>query len=214
MAILKNDQTHRASDDAPDRGSRPHSRSLSTTLRRLRQDGGFSIGELAERSGLAPSTLSKIENAQMSPTYETILSLAHGLDIDVSELFSHKPSTPISGRRAITRKGEGAVMTVGNYTYELLCADIANKKLVPLLTRIEARSVKEFEMLVTHTGEEFVYVLEGCVTLHTSLYATTVLNAGDSCYFDSMMGHALVSTSENPAVILWVCSNVISPLAG
>lgn len=193
---------------------RAGTKSLSVILRKLRKNAGLSIGELAERSTLAPSTLSKIENAQMSPTYETILSLANGLGVDVSELFAHKPSSPISGRRAVTRLGEGSKLKTGHYEYELLCADIANKKIIPLLTRINAHSVHEFEALVVHPGEEFVYVLDGSVTLHTELYAPTVLNAGDSCYFDSMMGHALVSASSEPATILWVCSNVISPLIG
>ncbi|MVA25014.1 XRE family transcriptional regulator (plasmid) [Agrobacterium vitis] len=193
---------------------RAGTKSLSVILRKLRKNAGLSIGELAERSTLAPSTLSKIENAQMSPTYETILSLASGLGVDVSELFAHKPSSPVSGRRAVTRAGEGSKLKTSHYEYELLCADIANKKIIPLLTRINAHSVQEFETLVVHPGEEFVYVLEGSVTLHTDLYSPTVLNAGDSCYFDSMMGHALVSTSSEPATILWVCSNVISPLIG
>ncbi len=196
------------------RQSRKPSASLSFTLRRLRTEAGLSIGELAVRSGLAPSTLSKIENGQMSPTYETILNLGHGLDVDVSELFAHKPAQSVSGRRAVTRRDEGAKLQTGSYSYELLGADIAKKKLIPLLTRINARSIQEFETLVTHPGEEFVYVLEGRITLHTSLYAPTDLEVGDCCYFDSMMGHALVSTSEEPASILWVCSSVVSPLAG
>jgi transcriptional regulator with XRE-family HTH domain len=201
--------------DTSPRGSlRAGTKTLSVILRKLRKNAGLSIGELAERSTLAPSTLSKIENAQMSPTYETILSLANGLGVDVSELFAHKPSSPISGRRAVTRLGEGSKLKTDHYEYELLCADIANKKIIPLLTRINAHSVKEFETLVIHPGEEFIYVLDGSVTLHTELYAPTVLNAGDSCYFDSMMGHALVSTSSEAATILWVCSNVVSPLMG
>lgn len=174
----------------------------------------MSMGELADRSGLAPSTLSKIENGQMSPTYETILNLAAGLDVDVSELFAHKPTAPVSGRRAITRAGEGALMQSQHYQYELLCADIANKKLVPLLTKVHARSVDEFKPLSEHPGEEFVFVLDGRLRLYTELYAPADLAKGDSCYFDSMMGHALVSISEEPATILWVCSTVVSPLQG
>ncbi|MCQ8278915.1 XRE family transcriptional regulator [Acetobacteraceae bacterium KSS8] len=187
---------------------------LASILRELRQNAGLSIGALAKRSGLAQSTLSKIENAQMSPTYETIISLAAGLDVDVSELFAHKPSANVGGRRAVTRKNEGAKLETGTYTYELLCADIANKKFIPLLTRIEAHSFNEFDGLTSHAGEEMIYVLEGSVTLHTDLYAPTMLDAGDCCYFDSMMGHAIVSTSEDPATILWICSTVVSPVFG
>lgn len=201
-------------DEIDKRGGRRHGHSLAATLRRLRQEAGLNLNELAQRSDLAPSTLSKIENAQMSPTYETLLSLASGLDVDVTELFAHKPSAPVSGRRTVTRKGEGAVLKAGTYDYELLCADIARKKFVPLLTHINARSTREFNTLVTHPGEEFIYVLEGSIVLHTDLYAPTELKAGDSCYFDSLMGHALISSSDEPATILWVCSNVVEPLIG
>jgi len=201
-------------EEVEKRGSRRHSQSLAATLRRLRQEAGLNLNELAQRSDLAASTLSKIENAQMSPTYETILSLAAGLGVDVTELFAHKPSAPVSGRRTVTRKGEGATLKTATYEYELLCADIARKKLVPLLTRIHANSIREFNTLVTHPGEEFIYVLEGSVVLHTDLYAPTELKAGDSCYFDSLMGHALISSSDEPATILWVCSNVVEPLIG
>jgi transcriptional regulator with XRE-family HTH domain len=199
-------------DESEKRGGRKHGHSLAVTVRRLRQEAGLTLGELALRCDLAPSTLSKIENAQMSPTYETILSLAAGLQVDVTELFAHKPSAPVSGRRTVTRKGEGAVLKTGTYEYELLCADIARKKFVPLLTRINARSIREFNTLVTHPGEEFIYILEGSVVLHTDLYAPTELKAGDSCYFDSLTGHAVVSSSDEPATILWVCSSVIDPL--
>lgn len=201
-------------DDIEKRGTRRPSQSLAATLRRLRQEAGLNLGELAQRSDLAPSTLSKIENAQMSPTYETILSLASGLGVDVTELFAHKPSAPISGRRTVTRKGEGAILKTGTYDYELLCADIARKKFVPLLTRINAHSIREFNTLVTHPGEEFIYILEGSVVLHTDLYAPTELKTGDSCYFDSLMGHAVVSSSDEPAMLLWVCSSVVEPLIG
>jgi uncharacterized cupin superfamily protein len=94
----------------------------------------------------------------------------------------------------------------------MLCTDIARKQLVPLLTTVHARSVSEFPALVTHAGEEFVYILNGVVTLTTEHYAPLTLAAGDSCYFDSTMGHALISAGEEAATLLWVCSRVVPPL--
>ncbi|HEY4199122.1 MAG TPA: XRE family transcriptional regulator [Devosiaceae bacterium] len=186
--------------------------SIAAILRHLRQQAGLTLSELAQRCGLAPSTLSKVENGQMSPTYDTILSLAQGLEVDVTELFAGKPSAPVRGRRTVTRKGQGAILATAQYDYEMLCADIAGKQFVPLFTQIKANSVHEFPTLISHAGEEFIYILSGSVTLHTEFYAPTQLEPGDSCYFDSLMGHALVSTADTPATLLWICSQVVAPL--
>jgi uncharacterized cupin superfamily protein len=71
---------------------------------------------------------------------------------------------------------------------------------------LRAHSVDAFPELLRHQGEEFVYVLEGQVTLYSDFYEPFVLNLGDSCYFDSHMGHVLVSSGAADARILWVCS--------
>lgn len=190
------------------RGSEP----ISDILRRLRREAGLTLQELGDRCGLASSTLSKIENGQMSPTYDTILRVAAGLDLDMAELFTGTSSNDIGGRRTVTRRGQGVIRGTEQYSYEMLAAELSGKQFIPLLTTIEARSIADFPSLVRHSGEEFFYVLSGQVTLHTEHYAPTVLEAGDSCYFDSTMGHACVSSGEEPARILWICSRVVAPL--
>jgi DNA-binding XRE family transcriptional regulator len=185
---------------------------LSSIVRRLRRAAGLTLQELGQRSKLSSSALSKIENDQMSPTYDSIQRLADGLGIDVAELFAGRASTGAGSRLTVTRKGGGVRQRTSQYSYEMLCADIARKRLVPLLTTVQARSVSEFPALVTHAGEEFVYVLTGAVTLMTEHYAPLTLGVGDSCYFDSTMGHALISTGEEAATLLWVCSRVVPPL--
>ena len=77
---------------------------------------------------------------------------------------------------------------------------------MPLLTRIKARSLREFPALLQHEGEEFIYVLAGQITVHTDFYQPIVLNCGDACYFDSTMGHACVAGEED-AQVLWVSSH-------
>lgn len=181
-------------------------------LRDLRSAAGMTLIDLSERSGLAASTLSKIEHGNMSPTYDTILSLAEGLDLDIAELVSGGPGHSVNGRKAVTRKGHGVIHATEQYDYEMLCTDIANRQFVPLLADIKAHSVEAFDGLLSHPGEEFVYVLSGRVELHTDFYAPTELEPGDCCYFDSTMGHALVNTSDEDAKVLWICSRVVGPL--
>lgn len=188
--------------------------SIAETLRHLRQSHGFTLNELARRCALAPSTLSKIENGQMSPTYDTILSLAEGLGVDVADLFSERQTTTVSGRRTVTRAGDGVPLDTAQYDYQMLCTDLANKQFVPLRARIKANSVTRFEGMLSHPGEEFVFVLSGEIELHTQFYSPTRLGVGDSCYFDSTMGHALIKASEEDAEVLWICSRVVEPLKG
>jgi transcriptional regulator with XRE-family HTH domain len=185
---------------------------LSTIVRRLRREAGLTLSELGKRSDISSSALSKIENGQMSPTYDTMQRLADGLGIDITDLFAgqRRQST---GRLTVTRHGQGVRQSIAQYDYEMLCADVRRKQFVPMLATIKANDLKDFPNLVSHEGEEFIFVLDGRITLNTEHYSPMVLEAGDSCYFDSTMGHAVVSTGDAAATILWVCSRIVAPLS-
>jgi transcriptional regulator with XRE-family HTH domain len=186
---------------------------IGVTVRSLRQRVSMTLSELAKSSGISVSALSKIENGQMSPTYDTMTRLASGLKVDLTELFGVRRTEPVNGRRVVTRSGQGVRVGTPHYDYEMLCSEIANKAFVPLLTTIHARTISEFEEVARHAGEEFFFVLSGSVVLHTEHYAPTRLEAGDSAFFDSGMGHALVCASKEPAQILWIATRVFGPLA-
>ncbi|WP_197513541.1 helix-turn-helix domain-containing protein [Bordetella bronchialis] len=185
---------------------------LSRKLRRLRREGQLTLQQLSARCGISVSTLSKIENGQLSPTYEKIAALAQGLDVQVGELFNDEPPAAPTARRSVTRHGQGLVHATAQYDYEVLCAELAHKQFVPLLTTIKARSLQAFPAMLRHAGEEFIYVLEGRVTVHTDHYQPMELAAGDACYFDSTMAHACVA-GDTDARVLWVCSNPVLPRA-
>lgn len=192
------------------RGSRTNR--FGARLRQLRKDAGLTLQKLAERAGLAASTISKVENNQISPTFENIVRLAEGLEIDVAELFNPHPKPMASGRLSITRAGQGVKHRAAQYDYEILCSELSHKRFVPLTALIKANSVQAFPALPAHSGEEFVHVLQGRVTIHTEHYRPIELAVGDSCYFDSTMGHALVNDGSEEAVVLWVCSQIDLPL--
>ena len=182
---------------------------LARKSKGLRLAAGLTLSELSVRSGISQSTLSKIENGQLSPTYEKILALSNGLGVDVAELFSDAPTGGPVGRREVTRKGQGITHSSAQYDYEVLCAGMSGKQFLPLLTTIKAHSVQDFPVLLRHEGEEFVFVVHGEITLHTEFYAPLRLAEGDCCYFDSNMKHGLVSASRQDAKVLWVCSKSV-----
>ena len=91
---------------------------FAATVRELRRRTAMTLQTLADRSGLSASTLSKIENGQLSPSYETLLRLADGLGVDVAELFHTQSHADMaSGRRSITRRGQGTPHSSAQYLY-------------------------------------------------------------------------------------------------
>lgn len=177
---------------------------LPERLRRLRHDRGWTLEQTGKASGIAASTLSKIENGLLSPTYDVLLRLAAGLGLDLAELFAPPSHSMAAGRCVIERKGEGKAHHTPFYDHRLLCSRLSHKRMMPFHTRINAFDVKEHEGWSQHDGEEFVYVLKGQVELHTEFYAPEVLDEGDSFYIDSRMKHRLVNATARPAEVLWI----------
>jgi len=178
---------------------------LGKRVREIRLSQNLTLEEASKLSGLARSTLSKIENDQISPTFSVVTKLANGLGIDMPQLFTRpKEAVAATGRRDITRKGEGKPHPTPTYEHELLSTQLTNKKMIPYRTVVRARSIEEYPEWVRHEGEELLYVLSGSVLLYTEFYEPIELMAGDSAYYDCAMGHSLVSTSEEDAVVLWV----------
>lgn len=189
-------------EDAPD----PQPLNLGERVRELRKSRGWTLEQAASQAGLARSTLSKIENGQMSPTYDALKKLAVGLEISVPQLFTAPKAAQVSGRMAVTKSGEGSGHATATYEHELLGGALTKKAMLPYRARVRARAFEEFDGWVRHDGEEFLYVLTGAVRLITEFYEPVEMRRGDSAYYDASMGHNVISTSEEDATILWVTS--------
>ena len=185
-------------------------------LKKLRIQRGWTLKEVSRRTGYPVSTLSKIENDRVSLTYDKLTRISAGLDVDFSSLFGAQEVTAeasaVHGRRSITRAGEGRSIESKNYFHLYAATELLNKRLIPIIVEIRARSLEEFGELVRHSGEEYIYVLEGEVDVHTSAYAPVRLKAGDSIYFDSTMGHAYIAANSGPCRVLGVCSGTESQM--
>jgi len=177
---------------------------LGERVRQIRHARSWTLEEAARRAGLARSTLSKIENEQMSPTFDAVQKLARGLGIDVPQLFQPAQGEKVTGRRAVTLAGAGKPHPTATYEHEILATDLARKRMLPYKAVIRARAFEEFDGWVRHEGEEFLLVLSGSVRFFSEFYAPIDLAAGDSAYYDGAMGHCLVSISPEDALILWV----------
>ncbi len=177
---------------------------LGERIKSIRSKLGITLEEASHRTGLARSTLSKIENEQISPTFQAMQKLAFGLQIDMPQLFEPPKKIVATGRRDITRKEAGKPHPTQTYEHELLATQLSNKKMMPFKSRVRARSFEEYNDWVRHDGEEFLYIIEGEVMFYSEFYEPVRLAEGDSVYYDANMGHMLVSVSDDDAHILWV----------
>jgi transcriptional regulator with XRE-family HTH domain len=183
---------------------------LGGLLRGLRSRNGWTLAEMSQRTSIPVSTLSKVEHDRLTLTYDKLLQLSQRLNIRMSELFAD-PATQndpaVTARRSLGDLDDAVRVNTKNYDYYYLCPELRRKRMVPVYTRIRAKSVEEFGELVRHPGEEYIYVLEGAVKVHTEFYDPVVLQTGESIYIDSNMGHAYVAEKCDEAVVLAVCSS-------
>ncbi|MFN4098436.1 MAG: helix-turn-helix domain-containing protein [Pararhodobacter sp.] len=179
-------------------------------LHELRRSRGWTLSELAERSGLAVSTLSKAERGLMSLTYDRMLQLARGIGVDMSEFFTAEGDAFAPGSFAVAPRGTFKQQETPNYVYEMLFPEIRNKAMVPMMGTLKAHDLMDFDDFVRHPGQEFLLVLEGAVTVFAEGKAPVLLRQGDSLYFDSSRGHLYASAGAVDARILVVCTEVES----
>lgn len=189
---------------------------LGARLRKLRKAQQLTLSELAAQSGVALSTISKIENGTLSPTLDKVLRLASGLKINITQLIAENESgdadSPPNSRLVLARSNDGIIIDTANYEYRYLCGELKNKRMIPIRARIKSGTIQDFGPLERHGGEEFLIVMEGVIEVHTEFYAPVTLKRGEGIYLDSTMGHAYLSAGEEDAEALCICTEVMRPL--
>src|ERR1700691_567451 len=184
---------------------------LGSLLRSLRSRNGWTLKEMSQRTSIPVSTLSKVEHDRLTLTYDKLVQLSQRLNIRVSELFADQTGVgepAVTARRSIGRVGDAVRVNTKNYDYYYMCPELRKKRMIPILTRIRAKSAEEFGALVHHSGEEYIYVLAGGIQVLTEFYDPVVLKVGESIYLDSKMGHAYVTAEGcEEATVLGVCSS-------
>jgi transcriptional regulator with XRE-family HTH domain len=183
--------------------------SVGSGIKRYRQKNKWSLKDLSEKSGIPISTLSKVENGQMSLKIEKLMAVCEALGIDIMQLVSPAESEAalklVTGRRSITRRGQAVVSRTENSTYEHHAHDLSHRLLAPAVIEILPGRKPD---LLKHQGEEFIYVLEGRVEALTEYYEPTILEAGDSLYIDSTMAHNVRALDGKPARVLNVSTAI------
>ena len=125
---------------------------LAAQIRAARRRQQLTLKSLSEKSGISPSTLSKIENNQTSPSYQILQQLMQALGFNLPQLFAN-PQDPVTlSRRALTRKTEGVSHHSSSYEHRLLANELSQKKMLPFTSTIRARFLDACDSWVRHQG--------------------------------------------------------------
>ena len=156
---------------------------------KLRQDHGWSVEDLAEKTGQTPEFIERIENEDFSPPVSFLLGLSKAMNIDPGTFLRKEEKDIIRGQRsaAFTRRTR-------NYSYQTLTPGAENDHLRAFMVTIEAKQTHK-PVEYKHEGEEFIYVMEG--ELELILGGTRHhLKTGESIHFNSEISHKLKSISS------------------
>jgi transcriptional regulator with XRE-family HTH domain len=186
---------------------------LGSLIRLVRKKNSWTLRQLSERVGIPLSTLAKVETDKLSLTYDKLQQFTARLGLSMTEFLAQGEmpaanALPVfTARRSLTNTGNSIQISTPNYDYEYLCADLREKRMVPILTRIRSKDIAEFGEPLKHQGEEFIFVIEGTIEVHLQFYNPVRLTAGQGIYIDSTMGHAYVARDCESALVLGICSS-------
>lgn len=179
-------------------------------LRARRKARGLTMQQVADAAGLTVGFISQIERGIATPSLSSLVSVAHVLDVPVSEIFQQPAVTGSE-----THKSERQIYAVGENaaTYERLSSSFPGSLLRSVIVHEPPGHRSE---PISHEGEELFFLLEGSMTVEVN-GRTTVLEAGDSMHFSSTKVHSTWNHTDRPATMLWAGTMDIfgdeSPLA-
>ncbi|SED64150.1 helix-turn-helix domain-containing protein [Rhodobacter sp. 24-YEA-8] len=181
---------------------------LGGAIRKTRKQLKLSLKELSERSGLAVSQLSKLENGKQRISVDLALRIAGVLHVPVTSFLASPAARPLA-RRSVVRAGTGTRHETRGMIFEVLSSDFRDKSNLFWNVTVTGRSLEETGGWRSHAGEEFLQILSGSLLLHTQHYEPLLLETGDSILFDGEMEHGYVNSGEAPAVMFM--SNSVRP---
>lgn len=187
-----------------DRVSRPTDHPLidraqvGARLRVMRKNQKLTLKQLSERSGVALSTLSKMELAQVSVSYEKLAAAARALGVDIAQLFSPARAnvSAIQPTVVSTAIDTAAGYCTGNYEYHPMAGDFPGRSMTPVYARICAREMSQFEDYIRHPGQEFAVVLSGRVRIQFETGESVSVGCRETVYFNSAIGHIYLAEGE------------------
>ncbi|MER7485873.1 XRE family transcriptional regulator [Streptomyces sp. NPDC126497] len=181
-----------------------HLPAVAPQLRALRRRASLTLEAAARAAGLSPAHLSRMETGQRQPSLPSLLALARIYGTTVSDLLLERVADPDAVMSATDMRPTQA----GGWTYQQ--AGAPNRSLQAL--RVHIPYGTQSDVVRSHPGEEWLYVLEGRLRLHLA-NAVHPLTAGDSAHFGSLTPHRLAAENPDGVGLLFVHTLLQSPSA-
>ncbi len=174
---------------------------IGERIRKLREEKGLSVDELANLTGFDVELLSNIETNKVQPQLGTVIKLSKALDSAFSRLVSGVGDKLYS----ITRKNEQKIVSRSTsqkgkkqiYTYRSLAPEVQGRHMEALIVQLEENPDEEMSV---HEGEEFIYIIEGVAVLKIG-EGRFELEPGDSVYYLSTTPHQIASKSGKATIL-------------
>jgi transcriptional regulator with XRE-family HTH domain len=165
-------------------------------IKALRDAMGFSLRDLAQRSGVSAPMLSQVERGETSPTLAVAEKIAAGLELTLSQLLRLDEGQHV----AVSRAGERRRFERGGHRFEELTPPLPGQRADVSLHTLEPGATTgghEDPPMHEPGSRETAVVLNG----HLALFvegARHDLASGDSVTFDADLPHHFENDGEDP----------------
>ena len=177
---------------------------IGEKIRTLRQEKGFTLTEVSERAGVAPATLSRIENGRMVGKIDSHRKICEALGINLADLYRGLPSKETTVNVESETAKKDVFVHDEKTSSILLTSQALQKKMMPILIRLAPAGKTPKEEASDYT-EKFLYCLEGNVRVTVGVKGYP-LNPGDRLYFDASASHFIENIGKGEARCLSVSS--------
>jgi len=172
---------------------------IAARVKRWREEARLTLQQLADRSGVSPSTIHKLENNQTVPTVTVFLKIAEGLGRLPSELLASAAS---AGDVICTRPDERLTIDdLEGTRLQKLANDLVNPELEMWRAVIQPGVGSDIAVL-QEEGEMIVLCEEGELTFGIG-GKDYVLKPGDSLHTKASIRHTWRSSGDVPAVSIF-----------
>lgn len=157
---------------------------ISARIKELREILDISPEDAAIKAGVDVDVYNSYESAEADIPIGVLYKLATEFGVDPTVLLTG--DSPRMDDYTIVRQGQGIkVDRYAGYSFSALAFNYKNRDMDPMIVTLSHTDHAE---LVTHTGQEFNYVLEGAIKIVIGAREFT-LEAGDSIYFNPAVPH-------------------------
>lgn len=174
---------------------------VGSKIKEARTKRGITLKELSRQSGLSIGFLSQLERGMTSVAVDSLETIAGILNMPIAEFFELSKNQDTLVLRSYDLKIMN--MQDGESISYLLSGNVQNKSFLPKLVVVLPNKAEAETVLYSHDGEEFIYVLEGVLTVYIEKQSYD-LYPGDSAHFSSGMEHNWYNRTNKTAKILTV----------